>query len=126
DGKTRPPAAEDRGEHDRSEVADREDEEPVGIRLAPEWIERSPCGGHEGLEDVDSRVDHDPHYVDEMPVDSRNLDAVMMFRAEVPAKRADRREQQQREADEDMRSVQAGQAEEDRRERVVAPREADP
>ena len=29
------------------------------------------------LEDVDRRVDHNPHYVHEVPVDPRNLDSVV-------------------------------------------------
>ena len=76
-------------------------------------------------EDVDGRVDDDPHHVDEVPVDPADLDAVMVLRGEVPAEGADRHEEQDRQADEDVRAVQAGEAEEDRRERAVVRGEAD-
>src|SRR5438132_9466780 len=65
-------------------------------------------------EDVDRREDDDPHHVDEVPVDPADLDAVMVLRGEVPAEGADRHEEQDREADEHVAAVQAGEAEEDR------------
>src|SRR5262245_35332469 len=77
------------------------------------------------LEDVDRRVDHDPHYVDEVPVDPGNLDPVVGFRRVVTAVGADRGREQQRQPDEDVRPVQPGQAEEDRPEGVRVRREAD-
>src|SRR3954467_3741964 len=75
-------------------------------------------------EDVDRREHDDPHHVDEMPVDPADLDAVVVLGGEVPAEGADRHEQEDREADEDVGSVQAGEAEEDRREGAVLRREA--
>src|SRR4051812_27530265 len=77
-------------------------------------------------EDVDRRVDDDPHDIDEVPVDAADLDAVMVLRREMPPEGPDRHEEQDREADEHVRAVQARQAEEDRRERAVARVEADP
>ena len=50
----------------------------------------------------------------------------MGVRAEMAADRADEREREERQADEDVRAVQARQPEEGRRERVVAGPEADP
>src|ERR1700710_393128 len=77
------------------------------------------------LEDVDRQVHDDPHHVDEMPVDPAELDAVMMLGGEVPPEGADRHEQEDREADEDVGAVQAREAEEDRGERAVTRVEAD-
>src|SRR6478735_11995619 len=77
-------------------------------------------------DDVDGEVDDDPHYVDEVPVDPGQLDAVVVLGRVVPAERPDGREQEQGQADEDMCAVQSGQAEEDRREGVVPRRKADP
>ena len=77
------------------------------------------------LEDVDGRVDDDPHHVDEVPVDARHLDAAVVLGREVAAEGADRDEQQQRQADEDVRAVQAGEAVEDRALGAVLRREAD-
>src|SRR5437667_178204 len=64
-------------------------------------------------EQVDGRVDHDPHYVDEVPVDPADLDAVVVLGGEMPAEGADGHEQQNRQPDEDVRAVEAGQAIED-------------
>src|SRR5919202_4732726 len=75
-------------------------------------------------DDVDRRVDHDPHYVHEVPVDPSDLDAVVVLGREMAAEGADRHEEQDRQADEDVRAVEAGQAEEDRPERLVVRREA--
>ena len=74
----------------------------------------------ERLEDVDRRVDDDPHHVDEVPVDPRHLHAAVLLLGEVPAEGADRREQQQGQADEDVGTVQPGQPVEDRALRVLA------
>src|SRR4029079_1559065 len=72
------------------------------------------------LEDVDRDVHHNPHYVDEVPIDSSDFDAVMVLGAEVPAEGADGHDQEDREADEDVQAVKAREAEERRRERAVA------
>src|SRR5437870_2799389 len=78
------------------------------------------------LDDVDRRVDDDPHHVDEVPVDPRDLNPVVVLGRVVTAEGARGGEAEQRQADEDVRAVQAGQAEERRRERVVAGSKADP
>src|SRR6478735_10277555 len=77
-------------------------------------------------DDVDREVDDDPHYVDEVPVDPGQLDAVVVLGGVVPAEGADDRHQQDGETDEHVRAVQSRQTEEDGRERVVAGRESDP
>src|SRR3954447_6927184 len=76
-------------------------------------------------EEGDRRVHDDPHYVDEVPVDPADLDAVVVLGREVPAEGADGHEEQDREADEDVRAVEAGEAVEDRPERAVMRGEAD-
>src|SRR4029079_13574478 len=67
-------------------------------------------GFHTELEDVDRRVDDDPHDVDEMTVDPGYLDATVLFGREVPAERADVGEQQQDQAHGHVGAVQAGEA----------------
>src|SRR5919107_1534629 len=47
------------------------------------------------LQEVDGRVDEDPHHVDEVPVDARHLDAAVLLRGEVAAEGADRREDEE-------------------------------
>src|ERR1039458_1017483 len=42
------------------------------------------------LDDVDRRVDDDPHDVHEVPVDARHLDPAMLLRAVVAAEGSDR------------------------------------
>src|SRR3712207_3794587 len=66
--------------------------------------------GH--LDHVDRHVDHDPHYVDEVPIDPRNLDAevVVRLRAEMPTDGADQRVEEQIQPDEDVHPVEAGEA----------------
>src|SRR5262249_27470333 len=76
-------------------------------------------------EDVDRRVDDDPHDVDEVPVDPGHLDAVVVLGREVPAERPDHDRQQQAQANEDVRAVQAGQPVEDRGLGRIRRREAD-
>src|SRR3954447_6621555 len=76
-------------------------------------------------EEGDRRVHDDPHYVDEVPVDPADLDAVVVLGREVAAESSDGHEQEDRQADEDVRAVQARQAVEDRPERAVVRREAD-
>src|SRR5687768_14948752 len=71
------------------------------------------------LEKVDRRVHDDPHYVDEVPVDPGQLDPVVVLGREVPPEATDDHHQQQAEADEDMRPVEARQPEEHGRERAV-------
>src|SRR5215203_1112531 len=78
------------------------------------------------LKEVDGRVDDDPHHVDEVPVDPCQLDAVMVVRQEMPTKGANRHEEEDRQADEHVRAVQAREREEDRREGVLVRRKADP
>src|SRR6266550_3375221 len=78
-----------------------------------------------GSEEVHGRVDHDPHYVHEVPVDPSDLDTVMVLRGEMAAEGADRHEQQDRETHENVRAVQACQAVEDRSKRAVVRSEAD-
>src|SRR3954465_7554242 len=77
-------------------------------------------------EGVDRRVHDDPHHVDEVPVDPADLDAVVVLGREVAAEGADRHEEQERTADEDVRPVEPGQPEENRAEGAVVRREADP
>src|SRR3990172_1395379 len=76
-------------------------------------------------EEVDRRVDDDPHDVDEVPVDPGQLDSVVMLRREVAAESADRHHQEEREPNRDMRAVEARQPEEDRCEGAVASVEPD-
>src|SRR5947208_12284163 len=76
-------------------------------------------------EDVDRREDDDPHYVDEVPVDPADLDAVVVLGGEMSAEGANRHEEQDRQADEDVRAVQARQRIEDRSERPVVGSEPD-
>src|SRR5207342_2971870 len=75
--------------------------------------ERSGLSTRLALQDVDRRVDDDPHHVDEVPVDARHLDAAVLLGREVPAEGPHRGHRQQREAHEDVRAVQAGEAVED-------------
>src|SRR3954447_243792 len=77
------------------------------------------------LQDVHRHVHHDPHYVDEVPVDSSDLDPVMLLRAEVPPERADGHDEKYHQADEHVEAVEAGEAEERGREGSVARVEAD-
>src|SRR5438067_10265171 len=67
-------------------------------------------------EDVNRCVNDDPHDVDEVPVDAAQLDAVVVRSREVAAEGAGRHEEQDRQTDEDVRTVEPGQTEEDRRE----------
>ncbi len=57
------------------------------------------------LDEVDGGVDDDPHHVHEMPVDPRDLDATVLLGGVVAAERADRDEQQQDQADRDVRAM---------------------
>jgi hypothetical protein len=57
---------------------------------------------------MDAGVDDNPHYVDEVPVDPADLDAVVVLGREVAAERPDRHEQEDREPDEDVGAVEAG------------------
>src|SRR5204863_1870224 len=84
------------------------------------------CSGRQ-LENVNRRINDDPHDVDEVPVNARHLDAEMVLRlgAEMAAKGADRGEAEQHQADEDEGAVQAGEAVEDRAEGEIAGVEAD-
>src|SRR5436190_8906349 len=86
-----------------------------------------PDGRGRRLEDVDGGEDDDPHHVDEVPVDPGHLDAemVLRLRAVVAPPGADVRDPQQDEPDGDVGTVQAGEAVEDRSERVVPGAEAD-
>src|SRR4051812_12699498 len=92
-------------------------------RYASASLRRGFCTA---LEDVHRRVDHDPHHVDEVPVDPRDLHSVVGVGRVVAPERADGREEEQRQPDEDVRAVEAGQREEDRAEGAVVRREADP
>src|SRR5688572_9987847 len=76
------------------------------------------------LEDVDTRVDEDPHHVDEVPVDARHLDAAVLLSREVAAEGPGGRERQQRQADEDVGAVEAGETVKDRALSVVVRGEA--
>src|SRR5215472_1299578 len=87
-----------------------------GLRILP---------AYPNSEDVDRREDDDPHHVDEVPVDPADLDAVMVLGREVPSEGADRHEGEDRQPDEDVAAVEAGEAEEDGGERAVARVEAD-
>src|SRR4051794_13041312 len=77
------------------------------------------------LEDVHRHVHHNPHYVDEVPVDSSELDSVVVLGTEVTAEGAYGHDQEDRQADEDVQPVKPREAEERRRERAVARVEAD-
>src|SRR5438034_7412486 len=77
-------------------------------------------------DDVHGRIHDDPHYVDEVPVDPRDLDAVVVRRGVVTAERAGRRKGEQGQPDEDVCAVEPREAVEDRRERAVLRREPDP
>src|SRR5215203_39323 len=87
--------------------------------------ERSGFSTSRPSEHVDGRVHEYPHHVDEVPVDPGHLDASVLLRAEMPAEGADRGESEQREPDEHMRSVEAGEPVEDRALRVLLNGEAD-
>src|SRR5829696_6664196 len=80
------------------------------------------------LENVDGDVDHDPHHVDEVPVDPRKLDAEMRVRLRpiMPADGANQSVEQQVQADEDMGAVQAREAVERRAERQIVRTEPEP
>src|SRR6476469_220838 len=73
-----------------------------------------------GLQDVHRDVHHNPHYVDEVPVDSSDFDPVMVLGAEMAPEGSYRHHQQDRQADEDVEPVQTGEAEGGRGERAVA------
>src|SRR6476646_4630923 len=107
------PAVDERRDHDQREITDRQPDEPERFSLAPEGI------SHQALEKIDGHVHDDPHYVDEVPIDPAQLDPVVVLGREMPAERADRHHEQDHQADEDVRSVEAGQAEERRGERGV-------
>ena len=148
--KTARPAQRSRApRRDRGEIPDRDQEKSIGLRLAPERVDHRlrhrsvPAARMRGLglritsmtgqpnalppsQDVHRRVDHDPHDVDEVPVDPRNLDAAVMLGREVAPESADGHERQQGQADEDVRSVQAREPVEDRAEAPIVRREADP
>jgi hypothetical protein len=74
---------------------------------------------------IDGRVHDNPHYVDEVPIDPADLDSVVVLRREMAPEGADRHEEQDGQADEDVGSVEAGQGVEDRAEGAVVRREAD-
>src|SRR5881398_1928028 len=57
-------------------------------------------------DDVHGRIHDDPHYVDEVPVDPRDLDAVVVRRGVVTAERAGRRKGEQGQPDEDVCAVE--------------------
>src|SRR3954451_9765118 len=76
-------------------------------------------------EEVDRRAQRAPYSFCEFPVDPADLDAVVVLGREVAAESSDGHEQEDRQADEDVRAVQARQAVEDRPERAVVRREAD-
>src|SRR3954469_6618703 len=87
---------------------------------------RDVCSAHErpmtpagaGLQggrskNVNGRINEDPHDVDEVPVDARHFDPPVLLGRVMAPEGADRREQQQGEADEDVGSVKAGEPVED-------------
>src|SRR5918992_3961082 len=82
------------------------------------------AAGSARLQDVDRAEHEDPHDVDEVPVDARHLDAAVLLGRVVTPERADRREQQQGEPDEDVGPVQPRQPIEDRALRIVGRGEA--
>src|SRR4029078_5553077 len=97
-------------EDDTREVDDRQPNEPERFSFGPERVPHhwKPTGS----EDVDRDVHHNPHYVDEVPIDSSDLDSVVVLGSEVPSERTDGHDQEDRQADEDVETVKAGQAEE--------------
>src|SRR5829696_4049918 len=80
------------------------------------------------LDHVDRGVHHDPHYVHEVPVDPWDLDAEVIVgrRPVVAAYRADKRDAEQGQPEEDVTPVQPGEAEEGGSERQVVRAEPDP
>ena len=70
-----------RRDDDQREVDDRQPDEPESLRLGAERVPH--YGNLPSLQDVDRDVHHDPHYVDEVPVDPADLDAVMVLGAEM-------------------------------------------
>src|SRR4051812_3213003 len=91
--------------------------------IAMPWSGPGTAGRNERQGDpsqeVNRAVHDDPHDVDEVPVDARHLDAAVLLLREVPAERPDGREREERQADEDVRAVEARQPVEDRALRVV-------
>src|ERR1700745_1679992 len=87
---------------------------------------RCAAGSASGTpEDVDRRVHDDPHNVDEVPIDTADLDSVVMLGREMAAEGTCRHEREDRQTDEDMGTVEPGETEEDRREGPVRGVEAD-
>src|SRR4051812_30714169 len=80
------------------------------------------------LDHVDRGVHHDPHYVHEVPVDPRDLDAQVIVgrRPVVAAYRADERDTEQGQSQEDVAPVQPCETEEGGSERQVVRAESDP
>src|SRR5215211_7879189 len=80
------------------------------------------------LDHVDRGVHHDPHYVHEVPVDPWDLDAEVIVgrRPVVAAYRADKRDAEQGQPEEDVTPMQPGEAEEGGSERQVVRTEPDP
>ena len=76
-----------RGNRNRREVPHRQQQKAVGLGFAAQGIDHR-------LEDVHGRVDHNPHYVDEVPVDPGNLHAVVLLGREVAPEGANRRERE--------------------------------
>src|SRR4029453_2635527 len=78
------------------------------------------------LEDVHRRVHDNPHYVDEVPVDPRNLHAAVLRGREMASEGANRREREDRQPHDHVSAVQPRQAVERGPERAVLWREAGP
>ena len=97
------------------EERDANQDEAERLSLGPERVAHEPSWAC-ALDHVHRGVHHDPHYVHEVPIDPRQLDAevVVGLGPVVPADRANERVQQQVEPDEDVRAVQAGEPEEGR------------
>ena len=69
-----------RREHDQGKRSDRDQQESESRSLTPNGLSIR----RDLLEKVDRRVHDDPHYVDEVPVDSRQLDAVVVLGEKCP------------------------------------------
>src|SRR2546422_7321717 len=76
-------------------------------------------------DDVEEREEADPDDVDEVPIDRRRLDRVMVTRRELPAHRPEEHDAQHDDAAEDVGPVEARQREERRPERAVRQPEAE-
>src|SRR6266436_9162151 len=84
----------------------------------------SPCPGSDVVigasgDQVDQREDRDPHDIDEVPVEARDLDLDRVGGGEPTAEREDREREQPDDAQRDVPAVEPGEDEEGRPEQVL-------